>query len=89
MLEEAGFEVVADEVLTLALDPPLDARARQFAHRHLAGRPLAARGHADAADLAALDVLIDEGDGTSILRRPDAVLHATRQFLVGRAPSPG
>ena len=35
MLRRAGFELVADEVLNVVVDAPLDDRARRFAHRHL------------------------------------------------------
>jgi SAM-dependent methyltransferase len=88
MLGAAGFEVLADEVLTLALDAPLDAQARQFAHRHLVrARPQLA-GYADAADLDALDVLLDTDAEDGVLRRADLTLRATRQFLLARAPSP-
>jgi SAM-dependent methyltransferase len=84
MLRAAGFEVVIDQVLTLVLDPP-DARARRFAHRHLARTQTQLAEYADPADLAALGMLIDEQADDGILRRPDARLAASRQFYVARA----
>jgi SAM-dependent methyltransferase len=85
MFEEAGFELVADEVLTLALDAPLDARAHRFAHRQLLRMRAQLGPHADADDLKALDVLIDENTDEGIMRRDDALLRASRHLFVGRA----
>ena len=84
MLEAAGFDVLSDEALTLVLDAP-DARARRFAHRHLVGTQARLADYADAADLEALDPLIDEDADDGILRRPDARLTASRHLYVARA----
>jgi SAM-dependent methyltransferase len=89
MLQEAGLELVADEVLTLVLDAPLDARARRFAHGNLLRTRAQLAPHADAADLQALDMLVDEHADEGILHRDDARLCASRHLYVARhAPVP-
>jgi SAM-dependent methyltransferase len=85
MLGEAGFTPVADEELTVVLDPPLDDRARRFAHGRLERMPTQLAPHADPDDLAVLDVLIDEHGDQGILRRDDALLRASRLLYVASA----
>lgn len=85
MLEEAGFELVADEVLTLALDAPLEGRSRRFALDHLTRTSAQLASHAHAGDLEALEVLTDDNGEASILHREDAVLRASRHLYVARA----
>jgi SAM-dependent methyltransferase len=82
MLAAAGFDVVADEVLTIALDAPLDAAARLFAGEHITRARALLAGHAAAADLEALGVLVDEHADDAIARRDDAVLRASRHLFV-------
>jgi SAM-dependent methyltransferase len=86
MLADAGLELVADEVLTLVLDAPLDARTSRFAHRHLTQMRAQLADHADATDLAALDLLIAEHSDESMLRADDLQLSATRHLYVARSP---
>lgn len=85
MLGEAGFELVADEVLTLALDAPLEERSRRFALSHLTRTSAQLAPYAHAADLQALKVLTDDNGEGSILAREDAVLRASRHLYVARA----
>jgi SAM-dependent methyltransferase len=85
MLRLAGFGVLADELLTLTLDPPLDDRARRFAHDYLLRTRTQLEPYADSADLEALDVLVDDRASESILRRDDALLSASRRFYVAAA----
>jgi SAM-dependent methyltransferase len=81
MLGDADLDVVADEVLTLDLDAPLDGPARRFAHEHLTHARTQLDGHADPADLAALDELLAAG----FERSDDLSLHASCHFYVSRA----
>jgi hypothetical protein len=81
MLQAEGFEVLVDRVVAVNVDPPLDPRARELAHRHLQNMRPRLEPYADPADLEAIDVLADEG----ILLRDDAVYHASRRLLVARA----
>jgi hypothetical protein len=83
-LEEAGFELVADEPLELVLDSPLDAPALRFANTTLERTRAQLGPYVDPADLTALDVLIDEG----ILRSNDTVLRASRRLTVAGVPEP-
>jgi SAM-dependent methyltransferase len=87
MLAAAGFEVLVDEVPTVALDPPLDERARRFAHQQIQRIPTQLADHADPADLAALDPLLDEHSEQSILRRDDTLVRATRHLYLARPAS--
>jgi SAM-dependent methyltransferase len=84
MLEEAGFEVVADEVLTVVLDPPLDGQARRFGYEQLRGMRAQLGPYAGAADLEVLDGLID-GHGDEGHLRDAALLRASRHLSVARA----
>ncbi len=83
ILRLAGFGVLADELLTLTLEPPLDDRARRFVHEYLLRTRIQLGLYADSEDLEALDVLVDERASESILRRDDALLSASRRFYVG------
>lgn len=85
MLERAGFELVADQVLTLSLDAPLDARARRFAHGQLRQTREHLGSHADAADLEVLDSLINENAQDGIMLRDDVLLRASRHLYVARS----
>ncbi len=85
MLQAAGFEVLADQVVRVRLAPPLDDRAKAVALGHVRRLREHVEPYVDAADLAALDVLTSEDDPAGITRRPDAVLHASRRLLVSRA----
>jgi SAM-dependent methyltransferase len=89
MLAAAGFEVVHDEVLTLALDPPLDEPGRAFAIRHLHNARERMSDPVDAADLAALDRLADETVPDSVAHRDDIGLRVTRHLFVARARPAG
>jgi SAM-dependent methyltransferase len=84
MLVEAGFDVLVDEVLRVVLDAPLGDQARRFARRQLEGAQARLSSYADEADLAALDVLLDDGE-TGILHRADARLSASRRLCVAVA----
>jgi SAM-dependent methyltransferase len=85
MVEAAGFELVADRAITLALDAPLDGRTRRFLREHLARTQVQLAHHAGAADLGTLDVLIDDDSHESIMRREDALLRGSRHLYVARA----
>jgi trans-aconitate methyltransferase len=84
MLEDAGYEVLADELLTIVLDAPLDTRARQFALTQLRRSRAQLERHADAADLAAFDALIGANGEGDITCRDDAQLQATRLLYLAR-----
>lgn len=85
MLGAAGFEVLADRSLTLVLGAPLDDRARRFAHGQLERTREHLEPYGEAADVEALDLLIDEDAAEGILRRGDGRISATRQLYVARA----
>jgi SAM-dependent methyltransferase len=87
MLEDAGFDVETDELLTVSVDPPPGTDARRFAHKALTSAKAQLEAFADPADLAALDPLIDEHGDASILRRSDARIRASRHLYVARARS--
>ena len=80
MLAGAGLDVVADEVLTLDLDGPLDGPGRRFAHEHLTHTRTRLEGHAEPADLAALDELLAAG----VEQCDDLSLHASCHLYLAR-----
>ncbi len=79
MIEEVGFEVLADEVLTLVLDAPLDPRSRAFAHQQLDRTVAQLAGHADPEDLHVIGALVDGG-----AIGDDATVRASRHLHVAR-----
>ena len=85
MLAAAGFEVVVDEMLATEINAPLDARARELAQRHLEGTRSRLAGHADHADLAALDELLDESSEHGISKRDDITMRLSRHLYIARA----
>ncbi|HEX2578162.1 MAG TPA: methyltransferase domain-containing protein [Aquihabitans sp.] len=87
MLRRAGFELVAQERLDLALDPPLDDRARRLAHRHLSWTRTQLASYAEEGDREVLDRLLDDADEASILRRGDARVQTSRRLVLARAAS--
>ena len=76
MLEEAGFDIVKDELLTVDLDAPLDEQASRFARMQLQRARAQLERHADAADLAAIDSLVEQHH---------VRIHATRRLYLARA----
>ena len=89
MIEAVGFEVLVDRVVAVHLDPPLDATARRVVFDNLTRTREHVADRADPADLEALDHLLDEDAPGGILRRPDALLHASRHLFVARAVDRG
>jgi SAM-dependent methyltransferase len=85
MLRAAGFEVVVDRVIRVELEPPLTDPPRRMALGHLKLMREHAEPYAEAGDLELLDALVDEDQPDCIMRRPDALLHASRRLLVARA----
>ena len=85
MLGAGGFEVLADEVLTITVDPPLDASARRFALQQLVRMQTQLVDYADAADLEALRVLLDASADAEMLGRADAYVRASRHLYIARA----
>ena len=86
MIDAAGLELIADEMLSMTLDAPLEPTARRFAHRHLAGTRTQFEGKMDPGDLAALDPLVGEGRA-SVLQRPDVGLRASRHVFIATRDS--
>lgn len=76
MLQAAGFDVAADAMLTLAVDPPLDDQGRRFAHGQVSRAREHLQPYAALADLAALEGLLDE---------PEARIEVSRHLYVARA----
>lgn len=84
MLEAAGFDVVDSRTVQKRFDPPLPDLARQVVLGHLRRNRTHLEELLDAEDLAAIDVLVDEGDPRSVAHRPDVFVHASRQIVLGR-----
>ena len=84
MLTAAGFDVVADEALSLTIDAPLDDQGRRFALKQVAQARRMLESRVEAADLAALDFLLDEHAPDGVMRRDDVQLRATRRLYVGQ-----
>jgi SAM-dependent methyltransferase len=85
MLAAAGFDVVADQVLAVSIDEPLDDAGRRFALKQMTQSRGKLDGRADPADLSALDALLDQDAPDGIMHRDDVRISATRRLYVGRA----
>ncbi len=85
MLEAAGFTVVVDRVVHVRLPAPLTETARQTILSRLCRMQELFGERLDAADHAALDVLIDEEHPLGVMRRKDVVLDASRHVYVATA----
>lgn len=84
MLRRGGFELVADEIITEVIAAPLDAPARGVTERYLRSIQERLVSFADAADLDALNILIDESSDDNVIRRHDIGLRATRHLYVAQ-----
>jgi SAM-dependent methyltransferase len=79
VLAEAGLaDVLADEQLTLRVEPPLDDVTRDIARRHLA------RASTQAGALGLVDPVAIESGLADALARTDVGLAASRRLLIAR-----
>src|SRR5947209_1370574 len=74
MLEAAGYDLIADHVAHVRLDPPLGIEVRQIILADLQRTPEIAGEWLDQQDRDAIDVLIDEQHPLGIMQRPDVFL---------------
>ncbi|WP_428950112.1 class I SAM-dependent methyltransferase [Streptomyces sp. cg35] len=81
-----GVEYEHTEHLRLDASTPLPASAGLYAHRVLHRIRGAVEGRVDAADLAALDTLLD-GGAQDVRHRDDLVVRSTRQLWIARRPA--
>ena len=84
MLDAAGYQVIADEVLPLERAAPLDDRVARFAHEHLARSRRQLVAYAEADDLGALDELIGAQQGHGFVQQHGS-LHVARRLFVAIA----
>ena len=84
MLTAAGFDLVADHVLAVSIDEPLDEAGRRFALKQMRQSRGKLHDRADPADLDALDALLDEHAPDGIMHRDDVFVRSTRRLYVGR-----
>jgi len=85
MLDAAGFELLVDHVAHVRLVPPLPMEARRVLLGRLRGIRERFAERLEEQDRHALDVLIDEDHPLGIMRRPDALLDASRHIYIARA----
>ncbi len=85
-LRRAGFAIEARRVFAVELTPPHPPSVGRYAHAYLSHiRPLL-QDLLDGADLAALDVLLDERSPDGLLRRGDLVVRGKRTVWLARRP---
>jgi SAM-dependent methyltransferase len=87
MLEAAGFTVLADRIVHVRLAVPLAEGPRRVVLGRLRRMQELFAAELDAADRAALDVLIDESDPLGVMRRDDVFLDASRHVYVAAIES--
>jgi SAM-dependent methyltransferase len=81
-LEAAGFTVAVDRVMHVRLEAPLAETPRQMVLNRLRRMQELFAERLDAADRAALAVLIDEEQPLGVMRRNDVFLDASRHVYV-------
>lgn len=84
MLEAAGFTVEVDRLVHVRVEAPLAVTPRQMVLSRLRRMQELFAERLDAADRAALAVLIDEQHPLGVMRRDDVFLHASRHVYVAR-----
>ena len=82
MVRAAGLEVVGTRLSHIRLDAPLTAAARAVAAGALQRMRDQFASRLEPDDVAALDVLLDDGDSRSLARRPDAFVEASRRLVL-------
>lgn len=85
-LASAGLVVRAARVFDAEECPPVREPTRSYARALFGMFAGAARDRLDAADVAALDVLLDDTDPRGLARREDLTLRATRRTWAAERP---
>jgi hypothetical protein len=85
-LERTGFAIMARRTFTINLTSPLPAAAGRYAWAYLRRIRSPLEGRLTAADLAALDALLDRAGPGSVLNRSDLVVRGTRTAWIARRP---
>jgi SAM-dependent methyltransferase len=88
MLQAAGFTVAVDRVMHVRLEAPLAVTPRQMVLSRLHRLQELFAERLDAADRAALAVLIDEKHPLGVMQRNDVFLDASRHVYVATAGYP-
>jgi SAM-dependent methyltransferase len=83
-LERAGFTLAEQRVFAIDVRPAPPAAGR-YAHRVMSGMRHRLAEHLPAADLAALDRLLDPDDEQFVLRRGDLVVRGARTAWAAHA----
>ncbi|MFE1576531.1 methyltransferase domain-containing protein [Streptomyces fradiae] len=86
MLTAAGFDVEDERTVTVIIDGTAGDAVGRYALRSLERVRGAAAPALDAADLAALDALLDESGPHSITRRDDLAVRTERTVWAARRP---
>lgn len=84
LLERAGFDVVAVELVRADLPAPLDADARRWVTDGLRRSAAMLGERLDPDDRATLAVLADPDDARGAAHRPDLEVHVTRTLHLAR-----
>lgn len=89
MLTSAGFDVVEVRMVRERFDAPLPDTARQVVLGHLRRTRKHLSELLNEEDLDAIDVLADDDDPRSVLRRSDVFVDASREIVIARSSRPG
>ncbi len=84
MVAAAGLTILDDRVERIRLAPPLDDPTKAFVAQVLTRARAQLASMLDADDLATIDVLLDEDDRSSIARRDDVFVEASRRIVIAR-----
>ncbi|MEO6125252.1 MAG: class I SAM-dependent methyltransferase [Ilumatobacteraceae bacterium] len=85
LLIDAGFENLGTQDSAFDVDAPLDAAHREWAQAHLRRVRSMSPDRLDAADLAAIDDLLDLSSPLGLATRSDALIRTSRLLTAGRA----
>ncbi|BBG03791.1 MULTISPECIES: class I SAM-dependent methyltransferase [Pseudonocardia] len=84
VIAAAGYTIESDRTLTVDNPRPPAGVVGRYALLVLGGMRRALADDLPAADLAALDRLLDDGDPAAVTRRDDLVVRTTRSVLLAR-----
>jgi SAM-dependent methyltransferase len=86
LLADAGLVEIATRSFLLDLPAPLDPAARAVARDHFERELTMLGDRISADDRSALEVLLDDDDPRSLVRRPDLFVLGVRTVYVGTVP---
>jgi SAM-dependent methyltransferase len=84
MVTSAGYSVVDSSIVHLRADAPLPEKTKEFLQGYLERVRTQLNDFLDHADLATLDLLLNDEDSNSATNRDEMILYMSRQIVIAR-----